>query len=110
MWLQQRLTRAGHLDLACEKQIVQGHPQFLTLHIPALATLCHGGEDPGVVVALLHGQAAPVPLLLPHLLQLQKISEMKTKATHLHFEGLGCYGKLGRWPEPQKEVSNTLRE
>ena len=82
--------------------------KFLTLHIPALATLCHGGEDPGVVVALLHRQAAPVPLLLPHLLQLQKISEMKTKATHLHFEGLGCYGKLGRRPEPQKKVSNTF--
>ena len=81
---------------------------FLTLHIPAFATLCHCCENPGVVVTLLHSQAASVPLLLPHLLQLQKISEMKTKATHLHFEGLGCNGKLGRWPEPQKKVSNTF--
>ena len=50
-------------------------PKLPTLHVPALAPLGHGGEDPGVVVARLHGQAAPVPLLLPDLLQLYRISD-----------------------------------
>ena len=75
---------------------------LLTLHIPALATLCDSCEDPGVVVALLHRQAAPVPLLLPHLLQLQKISEKDQGYLFpAHTSTLKGLGAIVNWADGQ---------
>ena len=69
----------GTLTSPGKSRSYQTPKKLPTLHICALATLCNSSEDPGVVVALFHSQAAPVPLLLPHLLQLHKISEEKPR-------------------------------